>query len=52
MVVNTIKEEEFIYEYHISAQEVKLADIVLLPGESLRAKYIAETFLKIQFVYQ
>lgn len=30
---------------HIGAQKGEIADIVLLPGDPLRAKYIAETFL-------
>lgn len=31
---------------HISAKQGEIADIVLLPGDPLRAKYIAETFLE------
>lgn len=31
---------------HINAKEGQIADIVLLPGDPLRAKYIAETFLE------
>lgn len=31
---------------HIGAKENQIADIVLLPGDPLRAKYIAETFLE------
>lgn len=31
---------------HINAKEGQVADIVLLPGDPLRAKYIAETFLE------
>ncbi len=31
---------------HISAQPGEIAPIVLMPGDPLRAKYIAETFLK------
>lgn len=31
---------------HIEAQKGEIAKIVLLPGDPLRAKYIAETFLK------
>ncbi|MCL6452788.1 MAG: purine-nucleoside phosphorylase [Alicyclobacillus sp.] len=31
---------------HIGAQPGEVADIVLLPGDPLRAKYIAETFLE------
>lgn len=36
---------------HISAQEGQIADIVLLPGDPLRAKYIAETFLEDTVCY-
>ncbi len=35
---------------HIEAKEGEIADKILLPGDPLRAKYIAETFWKIQFV--
>lgn len=31
---------------HIGAKQGEIADIVLLPGDPLRAKYIAETFLE------
>ena len=31
---------------HINAPEGAFADIVLMPGDPLRAKYIAETFLQ------
>ena len=31
---------------HIAAKQGEIADIVLLPGDPLRAKYIAETFLE------
>ncbi|WPK11204.1 purine-nucleoside phosphorylase [Lysinibacillus louembei] len=31
---------------HINANQGEIADIVLLPGDPLRAKYIAETFLE------
>ncbi|WP_010285961.1 purine-nucleoside phosphorylase [Kurthia massiliensis] len=31
---------------HINAQQGEIADIVLLPGDPLRAKFIAETFLE------
>ncbi|MCC3236777.1 purine-nucleoside phosphorylase, partial [Pediococcus acidilactici] len=31
---------------HIAAQKGEIADTVLLPGDPLRAKYIAETFLE------
>jgi purine-nucleoside phosphorylase len=36
---------------HISAKEGQIADIVLLPGDPLRAKYIAETFLEDAVCY-
>lgn len=31
---------------HINAPEGEFADVVLMPGDPLRAKYIAETFLE------
>ena len=31
---------------HIAAKDGQIADSVLLPGDPLRAKYIAENFLK------
>src|SRR3954447_8354746 len=31
---------------HINAKQGEIAEIVLLPGDPLRAKYIAETFLE------
>ena len=31
---------------HIGAKENQIAETVLLPGDPLRAKYIAETFLE------
>ena len=31
---------------HINAPEGAFADVVLMPGDPLRAKYIAETFLE------
>lgn len=31
---------------HINAKQGEIADVVLLPGDPLRAKYIAETFLE------
>ena len=31
---------------HIKAQKGEIADTILLPGDPLRAKYIAETFLE------
>ena len=30
---------------HINAQQGAFADVVLMPGDPLRAQYIAETFL-------
>lgn len=35
-----------IMSIHINAKQGEIADIVLLPGDPLRAKYIAETFLE------
>lgn len=37
--------------FHISAEKGQIADIVLLPGDPLRAKYIAETFLENPVCY-
>ena len=31
---------------HINAKKGDIADTILLPGDPLRAKYIAETFLE------
>lgn len=31
---------------HISAKKGEIAERILLPGDPLRAKYIAETYLK------
>lgn len=36
----------FNLSIHIAAKENEIADTVLLPGDPLRAKYIAETFLE------
>ncbi|MBZ0327970.1 MAG: purine-nucleoside phosphorylase [Altibacter sp.] len=36
---------------HIEAKKGEIADSVLLPGDPLRAKWIAETFLKDPFCY-
>jgi purine-nucleoside phosphorylase len=36
----------FILSIHIAAKENEIADTVLLPGDPLRAKYIAENFLE------
>ncbi|MBM4762004.1 purine-nucleoside phosphorylase [Bacillus sp. B15-48] len=36
---------------HINAKENEIAEIVLLPGDPLRAKYIAETFLEDAKLY-
>ena len=36
---------------HINAADGQIADIVLLPGDPLRAKYIAETFLENPVCY-
>ncbi len=36
---------------HIEAKQGEIADTVLMPGDPLRAKWIAETFLKDTFCY-
>ena len=36
---------------HIEAQAGEIADKILLPGDPLRAKYIAETFLEDPICY-
>ena len=36
---------------HIAAKEGEIADVVLLPGDPLRAKFIAETFLENPVCY-
>lgn len=36
---------------HINAAEGQIAETVLLPGDPLRAKYIAETFLEDVVLY-
>ena len=36
---------------HIEAKKGDIADTVLLPGDPLRAKYIAETFLENPVCY-
>ena len=35
---------------HIAAKENEIADTILLPGDPLRAKYIAETFFRRRFL--
>lgn len=37
--------------FHLNAENGQVADIVLLPGDPLRAKYIAETFLEDAVCY-
>lgn len=37
--------------FHLNAKEGEVADVVLLPGDPLRAKYIAETFLEDAVCY-
>lgn len=37
--------------FHLNAKEGEVADVVLLPGDPLRAKYIAETFLEDAICY-
>ncbi len=34
---------------HIEAKQGEIAETILLPGDPLRAKYIAETFWKMSF---
>lgn len=34
---------------HINAEMGDFADVVLMPGDPLRAKYIAETFLEARW---
>ena len=36
---------------HIEAKQGEIADTVLMPGDPLRAKWIAETFLEDAFCY-
>ncbi len=36
---------------HISAAKGEIAETVLMPGDPLRAKWIADTFLKDAFCY-
>src|SRR5690606_7015521 len=36
---------------HIGAKENEIAESILLPGDPLRAKYIAETFLEDVYCY-
>ncbi len=38
----------FQWLLHINAEKGDFADVVLMPGDPLRAKYIAETFLMVQ----
>lgn len=40
------QQEEKTMTPHINAPEGAFADVVLMPGDPLRAKYIAETFLE------
>jgi purine-nucleoside phosphorylase len=40
-----------IMSFHIDAEKGQIAEIVLLPGDPLRAKYIAETFLEDAVCY-
>ena len=39
--------EGIVMSNHIEAKIGEVADVVLLPGDPLRAKYIAEKFLEI-----
>lgn len=43
--------EEMKMSVHIGAKENEIAETVLLPGDPLRAKYIAETFLENPKLY-
>jgi hypothetical protein len=43
----TNKKELKMATPHINAEMGDFADVVLMPGDPLRAKHIAETFLKI-----
>jgi len=45
------KEEVSILSIHIEAKENEIAETILLPGDPLRAKYIAETFLENPMCY-
>lgn len=36
---------------HIGAKQGEIAETILLPGDPLRAKYIAETFLENAQIY-
>ena len=41
------KKEEIKMSIHCNAKKEDIAKIVLMPGDPLRAKYIAENFLEI-----
>jgi purine-nucleoside phosphorylase len=43
--------EDLFMSVHIGAKENEIAETVLLPGDPLRAKYIAETFLENPVCY-
>ena len=40
------KKDKMMATPHINAEMGDFADVVLMPGDPLRAKYIAETFLE------
>ncbi|CCG50088.1 purine nucleoside phosphorylase [Bacillus velezensis YAU B9601-Y2] len=40
------RQEEKEMSVHINAEKGQIADTVLLPGDPLRAKFIAETYLE------
>jgi purine-nucleoside phosphorylase len=44
--VAIVYEEEYNMSVHIGAKKGEIADKILLPGDPLRAKYIADTFLE------
>jgi len=43
---NYMIERDLLMSIHINAEQGEIAEIVLLPGDPLRAKFIAETFLE------
>jgi len=46
-----VLKEDFFMSIHIAAKAHEIADTVLLPGDPLRAKYIAENFLENPVLY-
>lgn len=45
-MITFLEREAFYMSLHIAAKEGEIAEVVLLPGDPLRAKHIAETFLE------